>query len=275
MEDFFPDALLADLKNLVNKKSGILIKGLKLECLRGRAIDRCMQLSATPEEFISRLSGNQHELGNLVSGLVNQETYFFRDRAQLAAFSSLLKEVAARKGGAGDRYLKVLSAGCAAGEEPYSLNILITESGLFAGWNVNVVGVDISRFSIARAREAVYRENSVRLAQSEAPLKEKYFNRMEGGRLALKPQWKNNVSFRTGNLMDEGTFDGLANLDFIFCRNIFIYMQPQAVKTITAHFRRCISPKGCLFAGCSDLMDEVLTGFRPVRTRGGLYYRMG
>lgn len=275
MEDFFPDGLLLDLKDLINKKAGILIKGLKLECLRGRAIDRCMQLSISPQELVSRLSENHPELGDLVSGMVNQETYFFRDRAQLAAFSSLLKEVALRKNQDGNRHLKVLSAGCAAGEEPYSLNILITESGLFTGWDVNVIGIDISRGSIARAREAVYRENSVRLAPNEGPIREKYFSRNEVDRLVLKPEWKKNVSFRAGNLMDEDTFAGLSNLDFIFCRNIFIYMQPDAVSKITAHFRRCISPRGYFFAGCSEMLEEIITGFKPVRTGGGLYYRKG
>ncbi|MBL9123679.1 MAG: methyltransferase domain-containing protein [Planctomycetaceae bacterium] len=178
--------------------------------------------------------------------LLIPETWFFRDREPFRC----LQAYALRKWqprGSGDR-LRVLSLPCSTGEEPYSAALALFD----AGWSLSqfhVAGADLSRRSLERARAGIYRQASFRGDEAEfSEVCDRYFER-RGETFAATPELRNAVTFVQANLVAPDLLAGHGSYDFIYCRNVLIYMQPTARRLVLQNLRRLLAPTGLLYTG--------------------------
>jgi chemotaxis protein methyltransferase CheR len=209
------------------------------------------------------------ELEEAIERLTTKETYFFRQEYQLRAFrDQLLPEL--QKVNAARRRLAVWSAGCATGEEAYTIAILLLESGLFRGWDLKVVGSDICRGSVTAARRGVYREAAFRTTSHE--LRSQYFANVGDG-AEVAPELKKICHFGQLNLMDGGRAVMVGQVDVIFCRNVLIYFDMKSRRRVIDGFYERLVPGGYLLLGHSESLLNVSTAFELVHLREDLVYR--
>lgn len=228
------------------------------------------ELVADPSDsrVVDNLFGESTEQREkLVARLTVGESYFFRDPSQFQLLRTrLLPELAEARSGAA---LRLWSAGCAAGEEPYSLAILCAELGIDA----HVVGTDISRTRLAQARAASYRAWSLRGATPE--FKDRWFVRA-GNQYRLVPTIRDRVEFRHLNLAEDlfpSLAGGVWGMDLILCRNVLIYFDAPVVRRVAAGLIDSLSEDGWLLCGASDPPLRETVSCAVVSTEAGLAYR--
>ncbi len=214
------------------------------------------------------------ELRRLVALLTVGETYFFRNHAQFAELRDLiLPEIVERRRTRGRR-LRIWSAGCSSGEEPYSVAMLLLELlPDIATWKVHLLGTDINEEHLAAAREGFYRGWSFREVEEE--YRRRYFTPEREG-FRIRPELQRMVSFRYLNLADDvypTAVTGTDALDLVLCRNVMIYFRPGMAQQITARFYRALDDGGYLLVGHSEHSDLVYGGFSRRFTGHGLVYR--
>ena len=210
------------------------------------------------------------EMEQAIELLVPHETYFFREPAQLESFSTeLLPLLHARH--LLRRRLRLWSAGCASGEEPYTVAMLLSESGLFDGWDVQILGTDISRRVLTQARSAEYGATSLR-ATSPGQVN-RFFEPLSNGRVRVKAALRDRVSFGHLNLLDDAAASLLPQMDVIFCRNVLIYLEPLARKKVVQLFHSHLAPGGYLLLGHSESLLTLTTQFELVQLSGDLVYQ--
>ena len=214
------------------------------------------------------------ELKVMIDIVTTNETYFYREKNQLDAFAEeILPELAERN--AKKKRLRIWSAGCSTGEEPYTLGILCSESGLFdSTWEVDIIGTDISQRVLTTARKAVFSQSSFR-ATEENKLN-RYFSRNDDGKYALDDTIRNMVHFGHLNLMDEKMMGLIRECDVIMCRNVIIYFDKNAkAKAVNSFFRKLV-PGGYLLLGHSESLMNITTVFKLKHlTRVMVYQKPG
>jgi len=209
------------------------------------------------------------ELEEAIERLVTRETYFFRQEYQLRAFKDqILPEL--RSQNAARRRLTLWSAGCATGEEVYTIAILVAESGLFEGWDVKIVGSDISRNSVAAARRGIYRESSFRTTSQSA--RDRWFRQVPDG-WEVAQELRRPCYFGQLNLMDPAQALMVSRVDAIFCRNVLIYFDVKSRRKIIESFYDRLGPGGYLLLGHSESLLNLTTAFELVHLREDLVYR--
>jgi chemotaxis protein methyltransferase CheR len=217
------------------------------------------------------------ELEELIAEIAIGETYFFRHQEHFDALRDrVLPDLISR-----NRFtssLRIWCAGCADGPEPYSLAILIKRemADQLSGWHVSILGTDINRHSLARAREGRFEEWALR--GMPAALKHECFSK-EGKLWSLKLVYKRGVSFQYHNLV-ENSFPSLVHnlsaFDLIVCRNLLIYFGPELVHRLILQFHQCLVPGGWLLVGPAEQNTTSFTLFRTSSSgRLPLYQRSG
>ena len=200
------------------------------------------------------------ELNTMIDIVTTNETYFYREKNQLDAFAEeILPELAQRN--RRTKRLRIWSAGCSTGEEPYTLAILCTESGLFdRTWELDIIGTDISTRVLQTARKAVYSQSSFRTTEEAAI--GRYFSRNDDGKYSLDDSIRNMVHFGHLNLMDEKMMGLIRECDMIMCRNVIIYFDKNAkAKAVNSFFRKLV-PGGYLLLGHSESLMNITTVFK-------------
>jgi chemotaxis protein methyltransferase CheR len=211
----------------------------------------------------------QAEWDEAVELLTTNETYFFREDFQLRAFENELLPMFAQKN-ASKKRLHVWSAGCSTGEEVYTIGMLIHGSGLFEGWDVRVVGSDISKRCVTAARRGIYGSASFRA--TPADLKRQYFTeRSEGAHVADRIRIM--CHFGQLNLLDEDKARILGRVDAVFCRNVLIYFDTHARRRVIDMFHERLVPGGVLLLGHSESLLNVSTAFELLHLKEDLVYR--
>ncbi|HVA37744.1 MAG TPA: protein-glutamate O-methyltransferase CheR [Candidatus Dormibacteraeota bacterium] len=209
------------------------------------------------------------ELRELASVLTNNETYFFREQAQLKALSAsvleeLLKERRARP-------LRIWSAACSSGEEPYSLAMTLTESPRLAGVPFEIHASDISDRVLARAQSGVYQSLSFRA--TEPAMLQRHFEPAGPNEHRLREEIKRQVRFFRLNLMDEQAMAIVPEMDAIFCRNVLIYFDRPTQKRVVESFAKRLSPRGFLFLGHAESLFHVTDLYEPMLLPDTIVYR--
>ena len=232
--------------------------------------------SALPEHERSR------ELREIFELLSTRETYFFRESYQLDALrGGLLPQLAQTR--RHQKRLRVLSAGCASGEEAYSLAITLCQSRLFDSWDLQVVGCDLSQRALETARRGVYGRSSFRHVSDEVLAQ--CFQPQPDGRHVVRDEFRRQcrVHFVCANLAAaESEWTGseedaqlLAGpFDAIFCRNVLIYFSRPRRPQLLAGLAQRLAPDGILFLGHSESLHELKTPFVLDRLAGELVYRL-
>lgn len=209
------------------------------------------------------------ELELAVEALTTHETYFFREPHQLRAFSEELLPMLAERNGR-SRRLRLWSAGCSSGEEAYTIAMLIHASGLFAGWDVEVYGTDISRRVLATARKAEYGPSSLRATTEEQT--RRFFDPI-GPRYRVREEIRALVAFGHLNLLDAEMSQLVSRMDLIFCRNVMIYFDTPARRRVLQLFHDKLWEGGYLLLGHSESLISLSAAFELVHLKNDLVYR--
>lgn len=264
------------LSDLVHEASGLAMRDdLKFVAER-RLLPRVEALGLPDfgayQRYLRFDARGKEELETAVELLLPHETYFFRDPSQLDCFVKELVPKLVEQHGAKQR-LRLWSAGCSSGEEPYTLAMLLEETGLFHGWDVQVYGTDLSRRMLAAARKAEYAQSSLRSTTHERRLR--HFDAMTGGKVRVKERLRSRVSFTHLNLVTPEAADVLPFMDVVLCRNVLIYFDAGARRSVIHSLYRRMQPGAWLLLGHSESLLTVSTDFEIVQLHGDLVYRVG
>lgn len=261
------------LRELVHGHCGIFFRDDTKYLLQRRLAPRLQALGlATFREyhrFLRYDPARAAELDEVVDAITTNETYFYREPLQLGAFSREVLPALARAL-APLRRLRILSAGCSTGEEAYTLAVLVRESGLFEAWDVEIVGVDISRRCLAAARAGAYGEHAFR--SPEAEHMRRWF-RLRGGKWVVDEAIRGMVRFGRENLLDAGALASVARVDAVFCRNVMIYFDLAARRRVLAKLHDKLRDGGWLLLGHSESLLNVTADFEIVHLTRDLVYR--
>lgn len=225
-----------------------------------------------PDAYLDRLSaGAADEVRVLASRLTIGETYFFRYSDHFRAFADVVLPDRTRYE-EGRRQLRILSAGCASGEEAYSLAILVRENLRGAGsWDVKIHGIDINPSMIEKAAAARYSPWSLR--ETPAEMCERYF-RAHGRDFQLDEKVRSCVSFEERNLLDDApSFWQPDSFDVVFCRNVIMYFTPEAMRSVVARITRSLTLGGFLFLGHAETLRGISQDHHLCHTHNTFYYQ--
>jgi chemotaxis protein methyltransferase CheR len=269
----FDAAMRERLRAVVAERLGLEVEEAKLDVLAAAAAH---VVSAVPgrsaEDWLEELEGGggaRGDLGALAERLTVGETYFFRNEGDLAAFREevLPRRLAAR---AGERRLRVLSAGCSSGEEPYTLAMILSDLPELAGWDWSVRAFDVNPAALARARAGRYGDWALR--QTAVELRERFFVR-DGRHHAVRDEVRARVTFEEGNLAAEPPGPWAAGpYDVVFCRNVIMYLTPETKRRAVARLAAALAPEGALFLGHAETLRGVSTAFHLRQGRSSFYY---
>jgi chemotaxis protein methyltransferase CheR len=205
----------------------------------------------------------------MLQRLLTHETSFFRYPSAYEALKKrVLPEVHSRKLWARPRSLRIWSAGCSTGEEPYSISIALAETTAFAtGWDVEILATDISRQAVARAVHGIYQGRS--LANLTPEQIAAHFT-PAGDRFEVKPAVRARVSFVVMNLVQSLY---LGRMDCVFCMNVLIYFSGERREQLIRTFYDCLEPGGYLLLGHSETLGNLQVGFEKVVFDDFMIYR--
>jgi chemotaxis protein methyltransferase CheR len=278
-----PDDVFRLLRDFIHGYCGIYFddgsKFLVERRLSRRLEQRRLKSFEEYYRFIRYDRRREEELTVLIDNLTTNETYFFRETPQLRAFSEeLLPEL--RRSLAERKTLRIWSAGCSTGEEPYTIAILLLESGdWWRDWQVEILGSDINQRVLHTARKGVYKKSAHRATSPE--MLAKYFIEEDKGSYRILDKVRELVSFSSVNLLDPNKTSLVNNVDIIFCRNVIIYFDKEAKKKVIESFYEKLREGGYLLLGHSESLINISNAFmlrtlkndmvyqKPARTRSG------
>lgn len=221
--------------------------------------------------FLKYNRGSDHELSDLMDVLTTNETYFFRESFQLKAFTDeIIPEIKARKEKTGDRELRIWSAGCSTGEEPYTIAMLLLDMQCFNDWRIEIIGTDISHRVLHHARKAVYGRSSFRTTESYHV--RRYFTEQDEC-FRIADQVKRLVTVSHLNLFDENRVVLLGKMDVIFCRNVIIYFDQIAKKKVVETFYKTLREGGYLLLGHAESLLNTSTAFALRHLKNDMVYQ--
>lgn len=210
------------------------------------------------------------ELVELFNAVTTNETFFFRDSAQIECFQKFIlpQIVEERKQ---SKKVRVWSAGCSSGEEAFTLAMVIAEyAPPLVNWDIEIMGTDISEHILTMARRGVYGPYSIR--NIPKAYLNKYFH-SEEGRFTVVPSLKKMVRFENVNLMDSLKMRTFRDMDLIFCRNVLIYFDQEARKKIISNFYDSLRDNGMFVIGFSESLNGINRLFHPFPWNKTLLYR--
>jgi chemotaxis protein methyltransferase CheR len=276
MKRFGPQEL-SQVQALIEERSGLRTDTDQLAQL-SHVLEECLAKSPakTVNEYVEGLrdeSFHDREFDALIVRLTVNETYFFRDTAQLAMFQHVLLPATFERAQHEQRTLRILSAGCSSGEEAYSLSILAHQKLGPLAKQVEIVGIDINRDALEKARNARYSEWSLR--QTPAETRSEYF-RVDKQAFALVDHIRQTVRFEHRNLVDADTpFWARNAFDIISCRNVFIYFSSDTIRTVISKFAHALTDKGYLLLGSAETLRGISNQFGLVHANSSFAYQKG
>jgi len=261
------------IRDFINRQCGLFFEISSKYLLEKRLSRRVHehQLSSFREYHYYLLydKNKAEELNSIVDILTTNETYFLREEYQLKAFKDeILPELASKKK---DKTLRIWSAGCSTGEEPYTIAMLLLESRLFSQWKVEVIGSDISQRVLQVARRGGYSSSSFRVMPDH--YRDRFFYKGEDGKHYVNDEVKEKVTFGKVNLLDSQRINLIPDVDIIFCRNVIIYFDIETKKKVIENFYRKLSDGGYLLLGHSESLMNISTLFKLKHLKNDMVYQ--
>jgi chemotaxis protein methyltransferase CheR len=251
---------------LIYEESGIFLKESKITLLSNRLRKRLIALKldsySAYYDYIQKLSNKVKEIEALIDVVSTNETYFFRNEKQFEAmtnycFADIMKNKT------GDKNLRIWSAGCSTGEEPYTIAICILENmHLFRDWTIQIIATDIAPSVLDFARKGEY--SGRRIEKTPPGILEKYFiqDKVHPEIYAVKDDVKKFVKFSYLNLFKNPYPQ---DLDIIYCRNVMIYFNKEYQKMLVSNFYKVLLKTGFLFIGHSETLHTLSKDFEYVK----------
>ncbi len=277
------DKDFAALKTLMEDEFGLSLKAHTRESFARKIQPRLEALKmSSMKQYLDYLTNDplsKIELHDLPSFVMNTESYFLREFEQFKLFLDLYRQKRKDKVLRSDKSISILSAGCSAGQEPYSIAMLLrNQPEPLRGWNIRILGLDINVMALEKARSGVYSSYSLRGPNTD--LIEKYFRRTYAETcetpkecFRLKPEIISSIDYVHGNILQPLVLKGISNLDFIFCRNVLMYMSKKAADRIALSLWEALADDGYLFIGQSETLRKRDDLFELVSFPGVTLYK--
>lgn len=259
-------------RDFIYRQSGIRVDVSKVTLVSNR-IRRRLRAGAYPDfdTYYAHLTSRQgaDELEQFLDAITTNETHFFRTPAHFAWFRGdfLNETILGRRQSAQPPALRVWSAACSTGEEPYSLAICAAENALrLRNWKVSIVGTDISEAVLKQARQGTYRARALE-GVSPVQLKRYFDAQPDGASWQVRPAVRELVEFKRHNLMQPLR---LPSFDCIFIRNVLIYFDRESKQVVIRHLIDALARGGYLVVGPSEGIYDLLG---PLVKRGTFLYQ--
>jgi chemotaxis protein methyltransferase CheR len=268
-----PDDVFRLLRDAIYRRTGLWFADTSKYLLQKRLSPRARELNFESFQkyyyFLQYDPRADAEFDEIYDLVTTKETYFFREPAQLTAFvEEIIPDILSRKT---VRKVRVWSAGCASGEEPYSIAILLQEAKTYERATIEIFASDISSEVLVRARKGRYRETAFRT--TDPTLRDKYFTREQDGCWRISDEIRNRVSFGRLNLYDEPRVSLLGNVDVIFCRNVIIYFDDASKRMVINNFYNRLVDGGYLLLGHSESLITLSTQFKLKHLKNDMVYQ--
>lgn len=269
------DPAYLKIRDLIYRISGIYHAEPKLYLVVSACTRRMIAIrAATPSEYLEHLTiraNREAELHLLLNEITIGETYMFRHPAQLEALRNVIvPQVMQAKNYLGLKRIRVWSAGCSTGEEPYTLAMFLLEEKQLAGWTFEILATDLNSNSLEIARAGIYGEYALRNTSEE--LRKKYFKDAGNNKLQANDLVKSLIRFERVNLSDDSKMVFLKGYDVVFCCNVLIYFDLASKRRVVQHFYTNLLPGGYFFMGHAESLFQVDEAFRLVHFPGTTAY---
>ena len=266
-----PDSAFSILRDLIHRRTGLFHEDGKRDLLADKLSPRvvaCGFDSFLDYYYYLRYDPDADaEWGHLMDALSVQETYFWRQMDQVRALVDVVVPEYFAAGRASP--LRIWSAACATGEEPLTIAMTLEEAGWFARAPIEIYASDASPRAIHRARRGVYRARSFRSLPPD--LHARYFSPNDGN-WQVAPDLHRRIRWSLANLLKEDEVQRLSSVPVIFCRNVFIYFSPDAIRQVLRVFAERMPAPAHLFVGASESLLRVTTDFELEELGGAFVY---
>lgn len=265
-------------QNFFMEKSGLVFEGRRIKEMEQAVSERMIEVGMTSfDEYLDHLArqvNGTDELNHLVVSLTVGETQFYRTPEQFAALRKYILPELIEREKAGGRKLRILSAGCATGEEPYTLAILLHELlPDLDSWDIRISACDINRKFLESAKKGVYGKRKIRLV--DPVTLGKYFDRKGKTNWLVKDFLKDNIEWSHFNINSE-SFESLCHeerFDIVLCRNVLIYFKLDNLRKVVNKFHKIIRPEGYFMLGYSETLFKISDRFQSVHTPEAFFYQ--
>jgi len=268
-----PDDVFRLLRDTIYRRTGLWFADSSKYLLQKRLSPRARELNFESFQkyyyFLQYDPRADAEFDEIYDLVTTKETYFFREPAQLTAFvEEIIPDILSYKT---VRKIRVWSAGCATGEEPYSIAMLLQEAGVFERSAIEIFASDISNDVLVRARRGQYRETAFRM--TDPAIRDKYFTREPDSCWRIHDDIRNRVSFGRLNLYDQARVSLLGNVDVIFCRNVIIYFDDASKRMVISNFYNRLVHGGYLLLGHAESLITLSTQFKLKHLKNDMVYQ--
>jgi chemotaxis protein methyltransferase CheR len=265
------------LRDFIYDQAGIFIAANRKYLLENRLANRLKELNLKDfgeyYYYLQYDSGKKAELNKLFEVITTNETSFYRNPPQLKVFETkVLPAVFDELRKKRSKRLRIWSAGCSTGEEPYTLAMIISEvlGSELSSWNIKITANDLSERVLKSARKGEYSEYALRTTPKE--IVSKYFD-ADGKVFKIKPELKRMVAFGQINLSDRVQVKRVERSEIVFCRNVIIYFDDAMKKKVINAFYDNLVPGGHLIIGHSESLHNITRAFKPVHHPGAIIYQ--
>lgn len=263
-------------RDFIHEKSGMFFTENKMYLIKNRLVKRMAELGIKSYRdyfYNVKYDTSLREFNKLMDLMTTNETSFFRNEPQLLSFSDevLPKIIEMKKNQAGKKRLRIWSAGCSTGEEPYTLAMILLEKLVpITDWNIEIIANDISEEVLHKARIGEY--SGITLRNVQPAILTKYYEK-HGENYRVKPEVKVLVKFSHMNLNDTRRLSVNTDLDTIFCRNVMIYFSDEVKKNLVRTFYNSLAPGGYFYIGHSETLHGISKAFKLVYFKNALVYQ--
>jgi chemotaxis protein methyltransferase CheR len=251
-------AVFVKVCDLLYKLSGIVLKEGKEELVQSRLSKRLKACGlGSFEAYMDLVASNKVELAQMVDVLTTNKTNFFREPAHF----DLMRETLIPQWLSQNSEVRIWSAACSSGEEPYTIGMTMLEAAPALARKTKILATDLSAVVLEKARKATYANETV--ADVPAAIRSRYFEQVSAREQRVVPKVRDLVSFARLNLLDPFPMRGRFNL--IFCRNVMIYFDKPTQLGLARRFREMLEPGGFLFIGHSESLGQSDNGLQYER----------
>ena len=258
------------LRNFIYEQTGLFFSSVRKPILEKKVAERIKAAGARGVNvYLKTLMGpmtGAREFQTLLDAITVTETSFFRDTAQIDAFAKkIVPEIVKARMEGGMRRLRIWSAGCATGEEPYTIAMVLSDSEAVSQNNIRVeiLACDLNEEALRRARLGVYDKYSLRNAPKQY-VEKNFAEGKEEGTFHVADTLKRSIFWKKVNLAKVDWSKPLGKFDVIFCRNVLIYFDDTSKKKVVGGFHENLNNGGYLFLGQSESLRGISTDFKLI-----------
>ena len=261
------------LRDLVQDHTGMIFDSEKSDLLLDKlsplVIERGFHSFLDYYYLLKYDENSETEWKKVLDTISVQETFFWREMDQINSLVDILVPEWAEKNNG--RPLQIWSAACATGEEPLTIAMALSEAGWFNRIPIKIMATDASPSALTKARAGLFRDRAFR--NLPLAMRNKYFEK-EGNSWRVDPTLHSRVSWSSANLVNRNEIAQLAEVPFIFCRNVFIYFSSDTIRRVVRTFADHIKGPAYLFVGVSESLLKISNEFELITVGNAFAYRL-